>query len=78
VPLSDITDALTHIWADALGVASLDQNANFFDLGGNSLHAVKIVTGVRELLDIDMPPDLFFQAPTIGRMAGELATLVAR
>lgn len=39
-------DAMSRIWADTLGVESLDPDANFFEAGGHSLVAIQLVTRI--------------------------------
>jgi acyl carrier protein len=41
-------------WERALGVAGIGEHDNFFSLGGNSLLAVRIVTDLSELLEVDL------------------------
>jgi phthiocerol/phenolphthiocerol synthesis type-I polyketide synthase E len=50
---------LQHIWAQCLGVGSIDRNANFFELGGDSLVAISVaMTAAHEGLDLT-PQDLY-------------------
>ena len=67
-----IQATLQRIWAQSLGIDSIDPNADFFELGGDSVTAIGIANNlVKEGLDLS-PQDLF-QHHTI---AG-LATVVA-
>jgi phthiocerol/phenolphthiocerol synthesis type-I polyketide synthase E len=51
--------ALQRIWAQCLGVGSIDRNANFFELGGDSLVAISVaMAAANEGLDIT-PQDLY-------------------
>ena len=50
---------LQRIWAQCLGVGSVDRNANFFELGGDSLIAISVaMTAANEGLDLT-PQDLY-------------------
>jgi phthiocerol/phenolphthiocerol synthesis type-I polyketide synthase E len=65
---------LQRIWAQCLGVGSIDRNANFFELGGDSLVAISVaMTATHEGLDLT-PQDLY-DNQTVAALA---KTLVAR
>ncbi|WP_414686774.1 type I polyketide synthase [Mycobacterium sp.] len=71
---SQMEGALQRIWAQCLGVGSIDRNANFFELGGDSLIAISVaMTAANEGLDLT-PQDLY-ENQTVAALA---KTLVAR
>ena len=45
---------------------------DFFDLEGNSLMAVQIVTRLRTALDVDLALGALFEAPTIAQLAEQV------
>ena len=50
---------LQRLWAQCLGVDSVDRNANFFELGGDSLVAISVaMAATHEGLDLT-PQDLY-------------------
>src|SRR5262249_45567594 len=49
-PRGDLELVLTGIFAQALGVERVGANDSFFDLGGHSLSATRVVSRVREVL----------------------------
>jgi phthiocerol/phenolphthiocerol synthesis type-I polyketide synthase E len=56
---SPMEATLQRIWAQCLGLASVDRNANFFELGGDSLVAISVaMTASSEGLDLT-PQDLY-------------------
>ena len=56
---SQMEATLQRIWAQCLGVSSIDRNANFFELGGDSLIAISVaMTAANEGLDLT-PQDLY-------------------
>ncbi|MFD5141729.1 amino acid adenylation domain-containing protein [Streptomyces sp. NPDC058401] len=73
VPLSELERRLHEIWCDALGHSGFGTEDNFFDLGGDSLHAVRMAGRLRAELGIDKAGDeaidMLFQAPTIRELA---------
>ncbi len=57
--------ALTNIWAAVLRLPDMDQHANFFEIGGDSLKAMEVISQVSEVLKVDLPLIAFFEEPTI-------------
>jgi amino acid adenylation domain-containing protein len=53
--------------ADAIGVTD-----DFFDIGGNSLQVIKLVARIRKLLQLDVPPGIVFDHPSIAALAQAL------
>jgi hypothetical protein len=65
-------ELLRRLWAEALEVASVGLDDDFFALGGDSLAVARIViTAVAEGVTLD--PNLFVQYRTIRQMAGEVS-----
>lgn len=56
---------MTHIWEQALGVEGLQPEDNFFDLGGESLTALRLVREVQLRTGGELPLSLLYAAPTI-------------
>ena len=65
---SQMETTLQRIWAQCLGVSSIDPKANFFELGGDSLIAISVaMTAANEGLDLT-PQDLY-ENPTVAALA---------
>ncbi|QQG98015.1 alpha/beta fold hydrolase [Mycobacteroides chelonae] len=76
-PQADVspTVAVEQIWCEALGVASVEPDDNFFDLGGDSLIAARIVTAIGERCGIKVSvAELWDQGATLA----DLVDLVQR
>ncbi|MEV0414742.1 amino acid adenylation domain-containing protein [Streptomyces sp. NPDC050448] len=73
VPPAGATEvALARIWSDVLGAERISRTANFFDLGGDSMLALRVIGQARSAgLGLSVP-DLF-RARTLGDLAA-LAT----
>jgi acyl carrier protein len=56
------------VWAEVLGIESVDPDADFLQLGGNSLHAVRIVGRVEEDLDIVLSVRAVLEGRTVRLM----------
>lgn len=66
------TEATLHrIWMQCLGVTSLDRNANFFDLGGDSLIAIGISTSANNS-GLVVTPQHLYEYPTLASLAAAL------
>jgi aspartate racemase len=63
---------LTEIWKDVLGVPQIGIQDNFFDLGGNSILAVRLFTHIETRLSRTLPLSVLLKAPTIEQMAALL------
>ena len=70
-PQTDLETQLQTLWAEILNIPSdsLSIDANFFDIGGHSLLAVKLVSKIRAHLQQEISIAQVFSAPTIKRMA---------
>jgi amino acid adenylation domain-containing protein len=60
---------LAQIWAEILALDAVGIHDNFFDLGGHSLAATRIVSRVIKTFQVDVPLQALFAAPTVGEMA---------
>ncbi len=73
---SPIETTLQRIWAQCLGIPSIDRTANFFELGGDSLIAISVaMTAGNEGLDLT-PQDLY-ENQTVAALAKRLAARYA-
>ena len=60
---------LIKLWEKVLHVPSIGLRDNFFDLGGNSLVAVRLFSEMRKLFGRSFPLSVLFQAPTVEKLA---------
>lgn len=72
-----LLDQVTSIWADVLEVDAIAHAADFFDLGGQSLGAIRITAQVREILTDDVPLALIFEEPVLSEYVDALASYAA-
>jgi acyl carrier protein len=57
------------IWSEVLDLPRVGIYSNFFDLGGHSLMITRILSRLREALQIELPMKSIFEAPTIAEFA---------
>ena len=68
-PRDSLEQELGEIWQQVLGVEPISIDANFFDLGGNSLLVVTLIEQVEKKLGHTVPLVTLFQAPTLEQFA---------
>jgi len=61
--------ALAAIWAEVLGINPIGIQDNFFDLGGHSLAASRVIFRVIQTFRLELPIKALFDAPTVAEMA---------
>lgn len=68
-PRDGLEAQLVEIWQDTLGVRRVGVHDRFFDLGGHSLVAVRMMARIQEVFAREVPLSALFEAPTIDRLA---------
>jgi hypothetical protein len=68
-PADDVERVVAGTIADTLGVARVGALDNFFDLGGQSLHAMSVVARLADTFGVDVPLRAFFVDPTARNVA---------
>ncbi|MCA1993216.1 MAG: AMP-binding protein, partial [Coleofasciculus sp. S288] len=71
-PQDDLELQLTQIWEKLLGVQSIGIKDDFFELGGNSLLAVQLVTEIQKISGTNLPLTALLEASTVEQMANIL------
>jgi iturin family lipopeptide synthetase A len=61
--------AVAATWAELLGTQNIGIDDDFFDLGGQSLTAMRVVSRLSEAFDVDLSLRHLVEAPTIARLA---------
>jgi len=68
-PRTETEKALAAIWREFLVVDEIGINDDFFDLGGQSLVAIKALARIRDTFAVDLPLGNLFEHPTIAGLA---------
>ena len=75
-PQSETELALSKIWCRILGISKISTQANFFDLGGDSLCSIKLVSEVYSELKVKISIRDIFRFPTIASLAEQIDHLI--
>ncbi len=68
-PENSVEECLTGIWSKLLGIGEPGTLDDFFELGGDSLIAVRFFARVKKQLGVSLPISTLFQAPTIRKLS---------
>ena len=61
--------ALLTMWTELLGVDDIGEDDNFFDLGGHSLIAIRLMARIHRELEVRLQLATLFDAPTVSALA---------
>ncbi|WP_131810084.1 phosphopantetheine-binding protein, partial [Mycolicibacterium fortuitum] len=73
-PSTATEEILAGIYAQVLGLERVGVDDSFFDLGGDSLSAMRLLAAVNSHLDVDMGVRTLFDAPTVAQLALRLVS----
>jgi len=68
-PRGNLEKSLVQVWEEILDVQPIGIHDNFFDLGGDSLVATRVVSRVIKDCQLEIPLQSLFNSPTIATMA---------
>jgi FkbH-like protein len=68
-PRTPIERHLAHLWSEVLGLDSVGVRDNFFDLGGQSLLGVMLLSRIYDAFNVKLPLVSLFESPTIANQA---------
>jgi phthiocerol/phenolphthiocerol synthesis type-I polyketide synthase E len=66
---NEVEQVIVNVWQEILGIDQLGIHDNFFDLGGNSLIGLKLISRLKKELNIDIPVVALFEGPTVSALA---------
>lgn len=68
-PEGELEQGLAALWTEALGIEPVGARDNLFELGGDSLLAIRLLSRVRKAYGVELQPADFFKAPTVAELA---------
>lgn len=76
-PLTSNEVTLLRLWESVLCVNTIGISDNFFDLGGDSLSATRIINRIRVIFHVELPIRTLFDFPTIAAQAHIIGLLAS-
>jgi iturin family lipopeptide synthetase A/iturin family lipopeptide synthetase C/tyrocidine synthetase-3 len=66
---TDTERTIASIWCELLNLKSVSANDDFFELGGKSLMAMRVVARICQTFDVDLTIRNLFEHPTVAGLA---------
>ncbi len=76
-PRNALEELLAEIWSELLGAPRVGANDSFFDLGGHSLQAIRLMGRLGEEVGVELQVRAIFEAQTLGEFAALVAAAMA-
>jgi len=77
-PQTPVQRKIARLWAEALGKDDIGLHQNFFELGGDSIGAMRLISRINRALRIQIPIRSLFENPTVASFEKELQRLSAQ
>lgn len=77
-PTTELEKTVAAIWREILDVDDIAVDDDFFDIGGDSLLALRVMAKIRELFDVNIPMGSFFIEPTVRSLIVEVVARLAK
>jgi acyl carrier protein len=77
-PQTNLQEVVLNVWTGILGTEKIGIEDDFFELGGDSVLATQIISQLRDMFRMDLPPIVMFEAPTIEKLANYMIANEAR
>ena len=75
MPRGPVEQALVGLWAEVLGLDEVGVDESFFEIGGHSLLAMRLISRLRGAFGIELSVADLFEAPTPAQLAERIACL---
>lgn len=69
---------IARIFMEVLGIEEPQRDANFFDLGGTSLLAVRLGERIMERFEVLIPVRTIFEGASVAELASAIEAAIAR
>ncbi|OLO98655.1 non-ribosomal peptide synthetase, partial [Mycolicibacterium porcinum] len=77
-PTTPVEEILASIYVQVLGVDRVGVDDSFFELGGDSLSAMRLISAINASLNADVSVRMLFDAPSIAQLAPRIGTGTCR
>ncbi len=68
-PRNEQEEILAEIWQDLLDIKKISVNDDFFEIGGHSIIAVRLISRIEKKTSVRLPLSSLFEFPTISKIA---------
>ncbi|MET0645392.1 MAG: beta-ketoacyl synthase N-terminal-like domain-containing protein [Pyrinomonadaceae bacterium] len=68
-PSNQVEKMIAEAWQEVLGIERIGIHDKFFDLGGNSLRGIQLMSRLRRLFLLELPMNILFESPTVAEQA---------
>lgn len=75
-PLMGLETEIATVWKKVLLLTSISRSSNFFEIGGHSLLAAKIIFELEEIYFVDISVNLIFASPVLADFATDIDILI--
>lgn len=76
-PRNALEQTIARLWGEVLGAGEIGMTDDFFEIGGNSLIAVQLISMLRKEVGVRLPMRSLFEQPTVAGTAALVAKLAA-
>lgn len=76
-PVTSLEAAVADLWGDVLGISRPGRRQGLFELGGQSLAALRIVSRVATQFGVEVPMALLLEDPTVAGLCTRIEALLA-
>ena len=67
-PESAVEQRIADVWQEILGLERVGVHDNFFELGGNSLAGIRLISRLKETLEVNVSEVTLYEAPTVAAL----------
>jgi len=75
-PLNEFQEIIHEIWSEVLPQNRISIHDNFFEIGGDSLIAIRMIVRINNALDLELPVNLVFEKPTITQISTHVEEVI--
>jgi acyl carrier protein/NAD(P)-dependent dehydrogenase (short-subunit alcohol dehydrogenase family) len=68
-PEGETEQRIASVWEELFGVERVGRRDSFFELGGNSLIAIQLVSQIRKIFQVELALNRLFESPTVEGLA---------
>jgi len=74
-PRTQSEELVARVWSEVLGIERISRDDNFFELGGHSLLVINVIFQIKELVQVELPIRVLFEAPSLAAFASTIDML---